>query len=96
MTNIYGAWRAVIGAVLPPDIRPHRLRHSYVTRSLRRGVQVTTLAQITGHKNLATLSRYAHESDADKLEAAERAAQRPRNVVRFRKRRTAKLGSRDN
>jgi len=45
----------------------HDLRHTFATRMVERGVDLITLASITGHKTLAMLRRYSHPSDARKL-----------------------------
>lgn len=48
---------------------PHRIRHSYATDLLRRGVSLEVLRQLLGHESLSVTQRYLHLR-TDDLQAA--------------------------
>jgi len=52
---------------------PHRWRHTYATCLIRRGVDLHVVQRLLGHSNIATTTRYLHLSDADLLDAIDRA-----------------------
>ena len=52
---------------------PHRWRHTYATSLIRRGEDIHVVQRLMGHSNIATTTRYLHLSDADLLEAIDRA-----------------------
>ena len=52
---------------------PHRWRHTYATSLVRRGEDIHVVQRLMGHSNIATTTRYLHLSDADLLEAIDRA-----------------------
>jgi site-specific recombinase XerD len=51
----------------------HRWRHTYATSLVRRGEDIHVVQRLMGHSNIATTSRYLHHSDADLLDAVDRA-----------------------
>lgn len=55
-----------------PPTTPHRLRHSYATRLHGEGIPLATIAQLMGHRNIATTLIYLHvgEHDYDRAAAA--------------------------
>lgn len=55
--------RSVVRAGLDPDqITPHTLRHTVITHLVQAGVDLPTVQRISGHKTLAMVARYAHQS----------------------------------
>ncbi len=50
----------------------HTLRHTWATRMASAGVNVRTLQELGGWKELAMVERYAHVTASDKAEAVER------------------------
>jgi len=52
---------------------PHQWRHSYATSLVSRGEDIHVVQRLMGHSNIATTSRYLHLSDADLIEAIDRA-----------------------
>ena len=48
---------------------PHKLRHSYVTISLRNGASPFLVQKQCGHRDLQTTLRYAHLATEDLAEA---------------------------
>ena len=47
----------------------HGLRHSFATNLLEKGASVKTVAELLGHKNLATTSKYLHTTSEAKRKA---------------------------
>jgi integrase len=47
----------------------HVGRHTFVTRSIRGGEDLVTVAELAGHARLETLKVYSHPTDEDKQSA---------------------------
>jgi site-specific recombinase XerD len=47
-----------------PDLQPHRLRHTFATRLLNAGVDITRIQKLLGHDRLTTTMIYARVYDA--------------------------------
>ena len=52
--------RTTIKAGIPLDTTPHVMRHSFATDLLGQGVDIRTLQEFLGHKNIAATQIYAH------------------------------------
>jgi integrase/recombinase XerD len=53
-------------------MHPHKYRHTFCTRLLKRGVELTTVAKLAGHSSIqTTASFYINTSQKDKREAVE-------------------------
>ena len=53
------------GKLADLELHPHRLRHSYATHAVRRGVDVFTLQSRLGHASSATTGHYVAVSPSD-------------------------------
>ena len=54
------------------DFTWHHLRHTFASRLIMAGVDITTVAALMGHKKIQMTMRYAHLAPAHKLGAVER------------------------
>ena len=60
-----------VGRAVGLRLSPHTLRHTYVTRLVRQGVDLPTVAELAGHCRLETTRRYARPSEEDRQAAVE-------------------------
>ncbi|MDX1484013.1 MAG: site-specific integrase, partial [Alphaproteobacteria bacterium] len=56
----------------PKQVVRHTLRHTAITHLVQAGVDLPTVKRISGHKTLAMVERYAHQSGAHIAEAMEK------------------------
>jgi integrase len=63
-------------AVLPADVTPHVLRHSFASLAGDLGYSEPTIAALIGHAGRSVTSRYVHAADAALLAAADAVAEK--------------------
>lgn len=72
--------RAVTTAGLDPkQVVRHTLRHTAITHLVQAGVDLLTVKRISGHKTMAMVERYAHQSGTHIAEAMEKLDERYRS-----------------
>jgi len=49
-----------LGKKLGIDLRPHMLRHTFATRSIRKGMPIPVVQKLLGHKDIRTTQIYTH------------------------------------
>lgn len=54
-----------VASHIPEKIRFHDIRHTMISRALARGIPITTVGKMVGHKTLAMTLRYQHVDLAD-------------------------------
>ena len=75
MTGFRKLWNRIMGlGVLPDDITPHTLRHSFASMAGDLGYSEPTIAALIGHKGASMTSRYVHAADAVLLATADAVA----------------------
>jgi integrase len=68
--------RMTKAGMLPTDVTPHVLRHSFASLAGDLGYSETTIAALVGHKGQSITSRYVHVADAVLLAASDAVAAR--------------------
>ena len=69
--QIEHAWQLVRKEAEVPDVRPHDLRHTFVSWGAAQGLSLPTLGALVGHSEAATTQRYAHLSQSPLRAAVE-------------------------
>jgi integrase len=72
--NMRDPYRRVVEAIgLNPDvIVRHTMRHTAITHLVQAGIDLPTVKRISGHKTLAMVERYAHQSGSHIQEAMDK------------------------
>jgi site-specific recombinase XerD len=69
----------------PKQVVRHTLRHTAITHLVQAGVDLPTVKRISGHKTLAMVERYAHQSGTHIADALKKLDDRYRITKRRRK-----------
>ncbi len=82
--NIEKPFRRVVAAadLNPREVTRHTLRHTAITHLVQAGVDLPTVQRISGHKRLAMVARYSHQSGAHIAAAMERLEERVTQELR--------------
>jgi site-specific recombinase XerD len=57
------------------DVTWHIFRHTYISRLVMAGVDLRTVQELAGHKDIKMTTRYAHLAPSHKLAAVDRLAE---------------------
>jgi len=69
----YGGWfRIALKKAGIENFHYHCLRHSFGSRCCNAGVDITTIAQLMGHKDINLTKRYSHPSPEHLVEAVKK------------------------
>jgi site-specific recombinase XerD len=64
-------WLAALEEAKVREFRWHDLRHTFISRLVMRGADLRTVQELSGHRELSMLTRYAHLSPAHNRKAIE-------------------------
>ena len=59
-------------AKIPKRVSPHRLRHTFATHLVRAGVNLVTLRDLLGHRQISSTQLYLHVTAEDLRAAADK------------------------
>ncbi len=65
--------RAVQYMLQKYDVNPHKLRHTFCKRLINKGIDIRTVAQLAGHKDVNVTKRYAIDSEPNLEHAIDQA-----------------------
>lgn len=68
---------ATKNAGLGPDVTPHVLRHTFGSRLVMAGVDLRTVQELGGWKQITMVMRYSHLSAEHRVQAVEKLIQAP-------------------
>ncbi len=77
--SVSSTWRKVKERLGFKQYRLHDLRHTFITDLVTSGVDIITIMEITGHKDIRMLKRYTHPTISHKLEAVKKIENAPNN-----------------
>lgn len=69
--NIKKSWKGLVESSSVENFRFHDLRHTFASKLVMRSVDLYTVKELLGHKNIETTQRYAHLAPKHKARAVE-------------------------
>ena len=69
--GVYQAFKKACVKAKLPDFRFHDLRHDFCSKLVQSGVDLYTVKELVGHKDITTTQRYAHLSKRKLMDAVE-------------------------
>jgi integrase len=73
------------------DVTWHIFRHTYISRLVMAGVDLRTVQELAGHKDIKMTTRYAHLAPAHKLAAVDRLAEYRKEQEKVESRESSRL-----
>ena len=73
------------------DVTWHIFRHTYISRLVMAGVDLRTVQELAGHKDIKMTTRYAHLAPAHKLAAVDRLAEYRKELEKVEEKRMSSL-----
>jgi len=70
--SVGSTWRKVRNRLNLKKYRLHDLRHTFITDLITSGVDIITIMEITGHKDIRMIKRYSHPTNSHKKQAVEK------------------------
>ncbi|QOV10427.1 tyrosine-type recombinase/integrase [Viridibacillus arvi] len=64
------SWLASVSEELHIHLHPHLFRHTFATRLLRKGVDITTVSKLTGHANVNMTAKYYIQTSREEKQSA--------------------------
>lgn len=71
-------WKAVLKEAKVDNLRWHDLRHTFISRLVMAGVDLRTVQELSGHRELSMLTRYAHLAPEHNRKAVELLDKKPK------------------
>jgi site-specific recombinase XerD len=73
------------------DVTWHIFRHTYISRLVMAGVDLRTVQELAGHKDIKMTTRYAHLAPAHKLAALDKLAEYRKEQEKAESRESSRL-----
>jgi len=71
LKDVKKAWHTVLKEAKIENFRWHDMRHDFASQLVMKGVDLNTVRELMGHKNITTTQIYAHLAPEHKLKAVE-------------------------
>jgi site-specific recombinase XerD len=71
LRDVKKAWQGLIKAAQIGNFRWHDMRHDFASQLVMKGIDLNTVREIMGHKDITTTQIYAHLAPEHKLKAVE-------------------------